>query len=61
MIEFIKNYFTTPDYQHTPMDRWLMSIIIIGLIFVLCLIAFGIWCLVIAIENKKEQRNGRKR
>ena len=52
MIEFIKRYFTTPTYKLTQMDKLFMSLIIIGLIFILCLIVWGTSCLVITIKGK---------
>lgn len=54
MIEFIKRYFTTPTYKLTPMDSLFMSLIVIGLILVLCLIAWGISCLIIIIKEKNK-------
>ena len=68
MIEFIKRYFTTPTYQLTQMDKLFMSLIVIGLIFVLCLIVWGTACLVITIKDKikakkhkGDRENGRKK
>ena len=68
MIEFIKRYYTTPTYKLTQMDKLLMSLIVIGLIFILCLIVWGTSCLVITIKDKiKEKKhkgnreNGRKK
>ena len=52
MIEFIKRYFTTPTYKLTQMDKLFMSLIVIGLIFILCLIVWGTLCLVVTIKGK---------
>lgn len=68
MIEFIKKYFTTPTYKLTQMDKLFMSFIVIGLIFILCLIVWGTSCLVITIKDKiktkkhkGDRENGRKK
>ena len=52
MIEFIKRYLTTPTYKLTQMDKLFMSLIVIGLIFILCLIVWGTLCLVVTIKGK---------
>ena len=54
MIEFIKRYFTTPTYQLTQMDKLFMSLIVIGLIFVLSLVIWGTCCLSIIIKNRSK-------
>lgn len=68
MIEFIKRYFTTPTYKLTQMDKLFMNLIVIGLIFILCLIVWGTSCLVITIKDKikakkhkGDRENGRKK
>lgn len=62
MIDFIKNYMFKPSYQLTSFEKLMMGLIIIGSIFILSLIIWGIWSLVVAIKDrKKEKKNGRKK
>lgn len=56
MIEFIKNYFNTPTYMLTGMDKLKMGLIIFGISIVAILCIYVTWIICIVISTKKKHR-----
>ena len=56
MIEFIKNYFNTPTYMLTEMDKLKMGLIIASVFIVAMLCIYVPYVICIVIRTKKKHR-----
>lgn len=56
MIEFINNYFNTPTYMLTGMDKLKMGLICAGIFIVAMLCIYVSYVICIVISTKKKHR-----